>query len=247
MPLSLTTCNVFFIFLLQIMLLNAQNKNPLTEILSAGGSEISNVMENLQDHELQIKYTHISRDAKSNPTYVTYDFQVDASNYFYPASSVKLPVAVLALESFIGRKLENGKQIDLDTPYKIERDTVISSLRKDVEAIFAVSDNEAYNRLFELLGRDSINKALNNKGIENVQIVHRLSTPNSAEAKTKSVIFNPEGRETDTLKGYFSEPITALQFDGIQKAKVIHGMIPLFLAALIFRKKIIFPSPHNRK
>ncbi len=215
---SKTTYTLFFILIVQCMLLNGQNTNPLIEILRSGGPAISRVMDNLQDHQLQIKYTYISRDAV-DVTFETYDFQVDASHYFYPASSVKLPVAVLALGNYLGKKLKNGKRIDLDTPYKIEGDTVISSLRKDVEAIFAVSDNEAFNRLFELVGRDSINNRLKNKGIENVQIVHRLSTPNSAESKTKSVIFYPKRRKSDTLIGYSSTAITALQLEGIQKGK----------------------------
>lgn len=218
MRISKTTFNVFFICIVQCILLNGQNTNPLTEILSADVPEISRVMDSLQVHELQIKYTHISRSA-DDVTFETYDFQVEDSCYFYPASSVKLPVAVLALENYIGKKLKNGKRIDLDTPYKIEGDTVISSLRKDVEAIFAVSDNGAFNRLFELVGRDSINLGLKNKGIENVKIVHRLSTPNSAEAKTKNVVFNPEHRKSDTLKGYSSTAITALQLKGMQKGK----------------------------
>jgi hypothetical protein len=241
MRISITTYNVFFIFFTQCILLNAQDKNPLIAILSTGGPDISRVMDSLQEHELEVKYTHISRDAKGDPMFVIYDFQLDPSHYFYPASSVKLPVAVLALENFIGRKLKNGKPVDLDTPYKIEGDTLISSLRKDVEAIFAVSDNEAYNRLFELLGRDSISKDLRSKGIENVQIVHRLSTPNSSEAKTKNVIFNPESRETDSIKGYSSEAITVLKLEGIQKGKGYTRNDSLISGSFDFSEKNYFP------
>lgn len=240
MRISITTYKVFFIFFTQCMLLNAQNKNPLPAILSPGGPEINRVMDSLQDHELQIRYTRISGKAV-DPIFTTYDFQIDASHYFYPASSVKLPVAVLALEHFIGRKLKTGKQITLDTPYKIEGDTLISSLRKDVEAIFAVSDNEAYNRLFELMGRDSISNGLRNKGFKNVQIVHRLSTPNSTEAKIKNVIFYPDSRKSDTLKGYSSAPIAALTLDGIQKGKGFIRNDSLISGSFDFSEKNYFP------
>jgi hypothetical protein len=234
-------CQVIFVlFLLSFLTSRSQNKNPLPELLSTGGPEISRVMDGLQNHELQIKYTHISGKAV-DPIFTTYDFQIDASHYVYPASSVKLPVAVLALEHFIGRKLKNGKPIDLDTPYKIEGDTLISSLRKDVEAIFAVSDNEAYNRLFELMGRDSISKSLRNKGFNNVQIVHRLSTPNSAEAKTKNVIFYPDSRKSDTLNGYYSAPITALTLEDIQKGKGFIRNDSLISGSFDFSEKNYFP------
>ncbi|MGB3775507.1 MAG: serine hydrolase [Leeuwenhoekiella sp.] len=231
---------LLIIFLLYSSL-SGQTRDQLSDLLSTSGPEIARVMYSLSDYELQIQYTRISRDSKDNPVFKTMDYQVDSTHYFYPASSVKFPVAVLALEKFIGKKLKSGKKINLDTPYKIDSDTVISSLRKDVEAIFAVSDNEAYNRLYELLGRDSINTSLKNIGIKNVKIVHRLSTPNSAEAVTKAVIFNPEGKYPTIFKGYRSSEIAALQFESAHKGVGYTENDSLISGKFDFSKKNYFP------
>lgn len=43
-----------------------------------------------------------------------------------------------------------------------------------IKRILLVSDNDAYNRLYEFLGQEYINAALHKKGYDNVQILHRL-------------------------------------------------------------------------
>src|SRR5258708_40352566 len=48
--------------------------------------------------EIQIIYTQITRDANNRPTFSSFYFNVDSSRYFYPASTVKLPLALLSLE-----------------------------------------------------------------------------------------------------------------------------------------------------
>jgi hypothetical protein len=54
-----------------------------------------------------------------------------------------------------------------------------------------VSDNDAYNRLYEWLGQDYINASLHRLGYDNVEIVHRLSLPLSVEENryTNPVLF----------------------------------------------------------
>ncbi|HEA29528.1 MAG TPA: hypothetical protein ENH91_05980 [Leeuwenhoekiella sp.] len=241
MALIFKMIGILVLFCTTIFPSNAQELNPLHQILDAKKPEISRVMDSLPDHALQIRYTHISRDSKGNRSFKTYDFQTDDANYFYPASTVKLPVAVLALEHMVGKELKNGTRVNLDTPYQIKGDTLTSSLRKDIEAIFAVSDNEAYNRLYELLGRDSINAYLKNKALEPLQIVHRLSTPNAAEAKTRDVVFYPESKKTVTRNGYTSTAIRKLQLKGIQKGKGFMQNDSLISGAFDFSSKNYYP------
>ena len=49
---------------------------------------------------MQIIYTQIDRGKKDKDKFKLTDhyFNVDPDNYFYPASTVKLPVAILALQ-----------------------------------------------------------------------------------------------------------------------------------------------------
>ena len=47
--------------------------------------------------------------------------------------------------------------------------------------IFLVSDNAAFNRLYELVGPDRLAAAIERAGLPGVRIVHRLSEPHTAE------------------------------------------------------------------
>jgi len=100
--------------------------------------------------------------------------------YFYPASIVKLPVLLLALE-WINES--NNLSITENTPfifnskfscipkksnsaYPVDLTTISNCIKK----ILLVSDNNSYNNLFHLLGRDFIKKELKSKGFERTQI-----------------------------------------------------------------------------
>ena len=80
-------------------------KTPIDFAIKSPKPSISIVKKNLKDHKIQIKLTVIDEEENIN-----YDFNVDNENYFYPASTVKLPIALLAIE-----KVNESKYITLDT------------------------------------------------------------------------------------------------------------------------------------
>lgn len=121
-------------------------------------------------------------------------FRADAE-YFYPASSIKTFAAVAALERLAELAAETGLPIDRDTPLaihplfageRLERQdpshlaagtiTVGHEIRK----LAIVSDNEAFNRLYALVGPDGIARSLARAGLAAPRIVHRLSVARSA-------------------------------------------------------------------
>ena len=53
---------------------------------------------------------------------------MDANQYFYPASTVKLPIALFALE-----KLNEYKYLSIDTPFMLEDDTLKTTMRRELE------------------------------------------------------------------------------------------------------------------
>ena len=142
--------------------------NPLQEVLTSMDPAIARVMEDPEGYEVQIRYSRIFRKSDS-VTFVDYDFRVDSSRYFYPASTVKFPVALAALE-----KLNELDSLDRNTRYYIEGDSVENSFARDIIEIFAVSDNHANNRLFEFLGQDDINRRIGSKQAGPLRISHRL-------------------------------------------------------------------------
>ncbi len=163
--------------------LGCTTMSPVKNALSSDDVKINRVMKDLPSHEVQVFFSGVVRDKNGQVSFKEDQFQVDDNNYFYPASSVKLPIAILALE-----KLNENKLLDRNTTYQIEGDSHTSTFSKDIIEIFAVSSNAASNRLFEFLGQDEINRRLNAKGIP-ARISHRLSTPNSDDLVTKSLSF----------------------------------------------------------
>lgn len=155
---------------------------PLERALSSKNKKIKTVIDKLAKHDLQILFSEINKQGDSI-TFKDYNFQVNDSNYFYPASTVKLPIAILALE-----KMNTNALINKNTEFNIEGDSVKTTFSNEIKKIFAVSDNDAYNRLFEYLGTDYINQKLSEKGIH-ARISHRLSVNNSGNLFTKSLLF----------------------------------------------------------
>ena len=91
----------------------------LAEILFSMNQKYSSILNNPNDHYLQIAYTQIDRNSNQEPIFTLYTFNVDNKKYFYPASTVKFPAAVLALDKL--RRYES-LSIDKDTKLTIASD-----------------------------------------------------------------------------------------------------------------------------
>ena len=185
--------------------------NPLDHVLSSENIKIKRVIDSLDQYEVQIKFTQINRDNDSI-IFKDYHFQVDDNNYFYPASTVKFPIAVLAMQ-----KLNQLDSLDKDTRFYIEGDTIETTFAADVKKIFAVSDNQANNRLLEFLGQDALNRNLKQKGISPVRISHRLSTDNADEITSKPLIIYLNDSTTVALEGSINTSPKALKINKIEK------------------------------
>lgn len=203
---------LLFLFCL-VVSCEMENKatNPLDHALGSENIKIKRVIDSLDQYEVQIKFTQINRDNDSI-IFKDYEFQVDDNNYFYPASTVKFPIAVLAMQ-----KLNQLDSLNKDTRFYIEGDTVETTFATDVSKIFAVSDNQANNRLLEFLGQDAINRNLKQKGISPVRISHRLSTENADEITTKPLIIYLNDSTTAALEGSINTSPKPLKINKIEK------------------------------
>ncbi|CAN5921024.1 hypothetical protein BH24BAC1_BH24BAC1_27900 [soil metagenome] len=164
----------------------AQKKKMIENLLSAHPEMFGKILENPEKYRVQILYTQIDRDAKNRPSFTSYRYRVNPQEYFYPASTVKLPGALVALEKLNQLHVEG---LDKHTPLKIGKayagQTEVStdstahnhlpSLAHYIRKVLVVSDNDAYNRLYEFLGQQYLNEALHQKGYTDVRLVHRLS------------------------------------------------------------------------
>lgn len=160
------------------------------------------ILKDKKQMNIQIIYTEINRDKNGSPEFINHHFNLNKDRYFYPASTVKLPVVLLALQRLQELKDKNinrnttmlsgadfsGQSNVFNDPATVDgRPTIAGYIKK----ILMVSDNDAYNRLYEFLGQDYINTELRRKGYGDVQILHRLDIFLSEEEnrQTNPVIF----------------------------------------------------------
>ena len=192
-------------------------------------------MDQLDEHEVQIRFTRIDRKNDSI-VFTDYDFQVDKNHYFYPASTVKFPAAVAALE-----KLNELDSISMVTRFFVEGDTIVTTFAKAVSEIFAVSDNAANNRLIEFLGQDDLNARMQKRGVSPIRIAHRLSTENADDVTTNPLVFYLNDSTTYLSEPIVNSPIRPMELKGIKKGKGYIADESLQTGAFDFSLKNYFP------
>lgn len=181
---------IFLICLNAIPVAKAQPADTakLEQLLRAHASPLlKQVLDHPEVYHYQLIYTQIDRDRKNRPVFRNYSFRVDTSDYFNPASMAKLPTAIMAMEKLNTLK---AKGIGLDTPMltdslysgqtRVEKDTSAAngwpSVGQYVKKIFLVSDNDAYNRLYEFVGQEMLNARLRELGYSGSRITRRFVT-----------------------------------------------------------------------
>jgi hypothetical protein len=158
----------------------------LVSLLKQYPDYFAKIYQNRDSFRVQIIYTQIDRDAQNTPFFKCYYFNVDSTKYFYPASTVKFPVVLLALQKIHELRLPGlDKRSTLITENNYSGQTAVyndpttadgkPSIYNYIKKIFLVSDNDAFNRLYEFLGQEYINKELQKRGYADAQIIHRLS------------------------------------------------------------------------
>jgi hypothetical protein len=164
---------------------NEHKTNLLEDLLSSHPTQFSDILNHKDQYEIQIIYTQIDRDENNQPHFTVYTFNVDSGRYFYPASTVKLPAVMLALE-----KINKQRSYGIDEFTPVFHDSVYSgqlSVTKDstsenglpsiahyCKKILVTSDNDAFNRLYEYLGQRYFNERLSGMGYAGVRVQHRL-------------------------------------------------------------------------
>lgn len=185
------TLIAFFIFIIPYSLHSQKfsdniDKTFLLELIKSNKQLFEEYLANPQKFEVQIIYTQINRVADNLPTFKTFFHNVNADEYFYPASTVKLPAAILSLEklnelNIHGLSMNSTIQIDSTEYwqtaafYDSTSPTGLPSIANYIKKIFLISDNDAYNRLYEFLSQEYLNEELWKKGLTDCRLVSRLS------------------------------------------------------------------------
>ncbi|WP_439882101.1 serine hydrolase [Pontibacter sp. MBLB2868] len=168
------------------MVQKTKEKKMVQKIMKRHPDQFQKILEQPEKYRVQVLYTQIDRDKANNPHFTSYAWRLDPKEYFYPASTVKLPAAALALEKLNELNiagLDKYTTLKIDSAYAgqsaVTTDSSaannLPSIAHYIKKVLLVSDNDAYNRLYEFLGQQQLNEGLHEKGFENVRLSHRLS------------------------------------------------------------------------
>jgi beta-lactamase class A len=182
-----------FSFINFLCLAQAKTDSLLLTILKSDTSTlVKNIIADPSTYRLQILYTQINRDKNNKPSFKNYYFNVDPDLYFNPASTVKLPLALLSLEKLNSL---NKKEVDkyttmlTDSSYSSQTtayndstsENYLPSIAQYIKKAFLISDNDAYSRMYEFVGQQTVNRQLHNKGYNNIRITRRFTGMNEDE------------------------------------------------------------------
>ncbi len=215
---------VRYIFLLFYLLCNrsvfAQPKTDslLQNLLLRNSSALlQQVLKQKDSFRLQIIYTQINRDKYNTPSFKNYYFNTDTNLYFNPASTVKLPLALLALEKLNNLQVKGVNKytaLQIDSNYDEQiiahTDSTAQNLKPSIaqyiRKAFLVSDNDAYNRLYEFIGQQNINRNLHNKGYKSLRITRQFLglTPEQNRHTNPLRFIKEDGRLLYTQSGAYN-------------------------------------------
>ena len=206
----------------------AQNKKPakkdanfLEQLMLSKPEQFQSIINQKDSLRVQIVYTKIDRDKKNNPKFTDYTYNLNNNTYFYPASTVKMPIAFLALEKLNGLKqygIDMNTLMVTDSNFTGQDKVYTNPTAKDsratianyIKQIFLVSDNDAFNRLYEFLGQAYIQQKLTDKGFGDAIIRHRLQISLSLEqnkATNPISFYDTSGKLLYHQDGQFSNAI----------------------------------------
>jgi hypothetical protein len=207
--------------------------NTLRQVLRHDTAGLGRVLARPDYYHLQISYIRIRRDAAGRPHFRTTGYRLRPREYFYPASTVKLATAALALQKLRDLRPQHPA-LTPDSPMltdlafagqtPVRRDSSSASGRPTVgnyvRKSLIVSDNDAFNRLYELVGPEELNRELARLGLRHSRLLHRLSVGDQEPSSrhTNPIRFCADTAATQLLyqqpAGYYAGPWPRLGLHG---------------------------------
>jgi len=189
--------------------------NRLRRVLQQDTAGLARVLARPAAYRLQILYTRIRRGAAGRPHFRRFGYRVRPGTYFYPASAVKLAADALALEklrALSARVPGLGPETPMltDSAFagqtRARRDTSSATGRPSVahyvRKALLVSDNDAFNRLYEFVGPAGLNAGLARLGLRRSRLQHRLAVGDQ----------EPGARHTNPVAFYADTAATRLLY-----------------------------------
>lgn len=215
------TLRTIFFVLLAYSGFGQKTSKWLDSLFKTSLPQHATVFANPKKYKLQIICTRITRDKNNKPSFKNFYWRADTTQFFYPASLVKLPVSIMALEKINSL---SDKGIDRNTPMQtdsaffcqkwVKRDSSAEdhypSVAHYIKKMFLISDNYSFSRVYEFAGCDYLHSSLEKKGFQNIRLVNRLDgqCKNDTGKITSPVRFvNEKGEEL------YNQPITFANYN----------------------------------
>ena len=194
---------IAFLVLLSIPTAAQVNEQFLEKLMQQKPDQFGEILNHPNEYRVQLFYTQIDRDKNNIPHFKEYSYRLNPSEYFYPASTVKMPLSIMALDK-INSLAKPGLTKSTTMYYDSvggRQETIYNNpyaqngrqnIEQAIKEIFLVSDNNAANRLFEFIGQEDIHKKLVEKGYPDAYIRNRLELGRTQE----------ENRQTQAIEFY---------------------------------------------
>ncbi len=240
-----------FLFLVLSNFIYAQNTNSslnssvlLQSVLDSMAIKYPDVVKYPEKYKLKIFFTQINR-TKSKISLETVSYRQEQKEYLYPASVVKLPTILVALENFNDIKKSSNKVslnstikffqkkgcLPTTNQIKIGNRFYPTSLDVLIKMMLAVSDNEAYNRLYEFSGQQKLNTRIKEVGYNNGKIIRKFvlnCNLNQNRISDSLVIFGKNGESlysrgtiinNDSIKADSTFKL-GIEYEGVNKQMI---------------------------
>ena len=139
-------------------------------------------------YKIQIIYTQVDRDAEHVPHFTHHTWRLRSDEYFNPASFVKVPASIFAMEKINNELQSYG--ITKYSPVVFEKNTecqdgqvwdstcvcLYPSIAHYIKRALIISENSPYKRLYEFLGQEYIQNRLEKMGFEETKIIQRFAS-----------------------------------------------------------------------
>ena len=175
--------NIFLLFISLFVLQGCYfSSDPIKSAIKED-EFVRKIIKYKDNYEIQILYTEVSKNNLGQTEFKDFQFQLNNEQYFYPASTIKLPIVIMTL-SKINELRAEGSNISLKSKLKLSlinnkkeiivKDS-ISSFQNLIADVFLVSDNSASNVLIDFIGYNYFNSSMINAGYQNTYLNHKFN------------------------------------------------------------------------
>ena len=159
---------------------NNVNTQEFLEFIKGKDSLVDDVLNNHEKYRLQIIYGQVTHHSKDSVSIA--NSSLLKQGYYYPASTIKLPCALLTLEKLNELNIDENHYFRISDEFLCGNITHVNNSHKSrdsfhelIKEMVVVSNNVSFNSVYEFLTPGYIKKKLNAKSMNNIHIYRKFA------------------------------------------------------------------------